>query len=516
MLDRLFGTRVHYFIHLISILGIAVGLSFGKAILSISMLLLIANFLLEANFSEAIRRIKNNSVLLFIIGFYLLILIGIFWSNDYSLGLKELKSRLPFLAIPLIIGARTPLSRKEINWVLYFFLVSLTVASVYNYLCYTQIIGSKTYTDIRGMSLFASHIRFGILIALGVGVAFYLQFIQKKFSWFFSMILLWLIFYTYYSQVLSGYLALFMVVFASLFYFLWKWNKTVAILSKLALLFVGVYYLSQFIHFDKQPIQPDNLEKYTVNNHKYYHSNEAFSEINYKPIFAYYCEIEMYWEWNKVSDMDYMGNDLNNHFLRTTLARYMTAMDLRKDSVDFQKLTEEDIRNVEMGYTNPNEKHQHLQARINGIRYQLLNNEDPNGHSLLQRFEYWKTSIYLIKKNWLIGVGTGGNQKAFDQAYNELNSKLSETNRLRSHNMFFTYFISYGIIGIISFLFLLLLIANQSLRSGCLLGVQFIFVISTSFLIEDTLETQLGVTIFGFFAALLINWKNLNSEKVSA
>lgn len=516
MLDRLFGTRIHYFIHILSCVGIAVGLSFGKAILSISMLLLIANFLLEGKFKEVIQRIKGNSILLFIIGFYLLILIGVFWSNDFSLGFKELKSRLPFLVIPLIIGARNPLSTKEVQTILYFFLVGLLITSVYNYLSYTQLIGATTYNDIRGMSLFASHIRYGIIIALGVAVAFYIQYEQRKFSWYLTICILWFSYYTYYSQVLSGYLALVMVVFASLFYFSWKWNKKVTIISKLALLSIVVYYLSSFLNFEKKPINPSELEPYTVNNYKYLHSNEAFSEINLKPIFAYYCEIEMYWEWNKVSEMEYMGNDLKNHHLQTTLARYMTALDLRKDSVDFQKLTKEDIRNIEMGYTNREEKNQHLQARINGLRYQLINNEDPNGHSLLQRFEFWKTSIYLIKNNWLIGVGTGSNQKAFDEAYVKLNSKLNETNRLRSHNMYLTYFISYGIVGFLAFILLLYFIGNYSLNSNYLLGVQFILVMSTSFLIEDTLETQLGVTIFGFFTALIINWKNLNSTKVTS
>ena len=510
MLDRLFNARIHNFLHLLGLIGIAVGLSFGKAFMSLSMLLLIANFLLEANFKVAIQRIKENRLLVAVLAFYCLLMLGLSWSSDFSVGLKEIKSRLPLLAIPLIVGARESLSTKHLQLILHFFLISLLVTSLINFLSYNGLIGNHTYDDIRGMSLFGSHIRYGIVIALGTSFCIYQQVQAKKLLWMYLIIVSWFIFYTYYSEILTGALSMIMVFLATGVFLLWIWKKSLAIITLLLFVSSAIYFSLQFTEFKIHKADLQSLPKTTANGNCYYHSNESFSEINGLPLYTFYCEKEMISEWSKVSSFPFMGDDLNEHYLRYTAVRYMTAMELTKDSVGFQQLTNTDIRAIEKGYTYPGQQNDHFFARIYGIRHQLINQTNPNGHSLLQRFEYWKASIHVIKKHWLIGVGTGSNQRALDQAYVELNSKLLPKNRCKSHNQFMSYFISYGILGFTFFLFLIGLIVYFSFKNHYLLGIQFIAVIAASFLIEDTLETQFGVTIFGLFLALVINEMNLN------
>ena len=187
-----------------------------------------------------------------------------------------------------------------------------------------------------------------------------------------------------------------------------------------------------------------------------------------------------------------------------TAARYMTAMGLTKDAEGFKKLTKKDIKNIEDGYSYPNERTDLIVPRIYGLKYQILNNQFPNGHSLLQRIEHWKAAAFIIEHHWMIGVGTGGNQQAFDWAYEELNSPLNQQNRLRSHNMYLAYMVSYGVFGLLFFLVILAVSFRYAWKNKDLLSLLFLMVICGSFLIEDTLETQLGVTIFGFFMALLM------------
>lgn len=208
-----------------------------------------------------------------------------------------------------------------------------------------------------------------------------------------------------------------------------------------------------------------------------------------------------------------MGPDKKGELLRMTAARYMTAIGLTKDANGIEQLTKEDIRNIEDGYSYPNEKNEIIMPRIYGIKYQLLNRQFPNGHSLLQRLEHWNTSLFIIRKHWLTGVGTGGNQKAFDRAYDEMNSPLSKENRKRSHNMFLTYTISYGIFGLVLFLILLGISFRYAWKDKNLLSLMFMVMICGSFLNEDTLETQLGVTIFGFFMALLVYFYRLHASQ---
>jgi len=132
----------------------------------------------------------------------------------------------------------------------------------------------------------------------------------------------------------------------------------------------------------------------------------------------------------------------------------------------------------------------------------LNNNDNPNGHSLLQRFEYWKTAIKIIKENWLIGVGTGDVQNAFDQQYEKDNSVLISSNRLRSHNMYLTVLVTFGVIGFMIFIGFIFHFFKQNFSSNRFFYFVVLAVIVTTFLIEDTIETQLGVSIVSFFIAL--------------
>lgn len=514
MLDRLFGPNIHNFLHLLGFSTFTIGLAFGKAFMSMGMLLMIANFLLEFKFQEAITNIRSNKLLLIIISFYLLLIIGLTWSIDFPAGLKELKSRLPLLAIPLIIGARPKLTEQQIRLILYLFLASVVVTSIINYLCYNQLIGHREYNDIRGMSLFASHIRYGMLIALGIGIFIHLLLKERKINVIYIISILWLLYYNYYSQILTGTMSVIMVLFATIIYLVHRWKPIASLALVASFCILSAILVSEFFNFEKHPLNLSKLPISTVNGNPYKHSNIAYSEINGQPLYAYYSEEEMLSEWLKVSDLNFYRNDRQDHLLLHTLVRYMTAKNLTKDSVGFQGLTAADIKNIEDGFTYPEERKDHLMSRINGVRHQLINNFDPNGHSLLQRFEYWKTSVYLIKKNWLIGVGTGGNQKAFNDAYVETNSRLFPENRFKSHNMYFSILISYGVFGFVIFCAVIFALFWMSLKNSYLIGVQFICVVLASFLIEDTLETQLGVSLFGFFAALLIN--HLRQDKQHA
>ena len=108
----------------------------------------------------------------------------------------------------------------------------------------------------------------------------------------------------------------------------------------------------------------------------------------------------------------------------------------------------------------------------------------------------------IIKKNWLIGVGTGDIQNAFDQQYEKDNSVLISSNRLRSHNMYLTVFVTFGVIGLVIFMGFIFYFFKQNFSSDRFFYFVVLAVIVTTFLIEDTIETQLGVSIVSFFVAL--------------
>jgi O-antigen ligase len=135
-----------------------------------------------------------------------------------------------------------------------------------------------------------------------------------------------------------------------------------------------------------------------------------------------------------------------------------------------------------------------------------LANADPNGHSLLQRLEYWRTSLKIIQQNWLFGVGTGDLQMAFDEQYEQDNSKLNKENRLRAHNTYLTVWITFGVLSLL-FFFLIVKYFLAMIKYENYLGLAFITIAIVTFFIEDTLETQTGVTFFSFFYGLFLGKK---------
>src|SRR5690606_40987232 len=88
-------------------------------------------------------------------------------------------------------------------------------------------------------------------------------------------------------------------------------------------------------------------------------------------------------------------------------------------------------------------------------QYQHFNN--PGGHSLAMRFEFWKTAFSIISDHPFTGVGTGDVPTAFKNKYDELKSPLAPQYRLRAHNQYLTVAIALGIPVLVWFLLSLIL-----------------------------------------------------------
>ena len=99
------------------------------------------------------------------------------------------------------------------------------------------------------------------------------------------------------------------------------------------------------------------------------------------------------------------------------------------------------------------------------------------------------------------GVGTGDVKNALSTVYETKKIKLDEEYQKRAHNQFITFLLTFGILGFfiitISIYYPVCNATNQKI------SFVFIFMMSLSFLTEDTLETQAGVTLFAIFYSLL-------------
>ncbi len=441
--------------------------------MSMGLLLGGLNFFLEGNFKSKLERLKDNKLFLLIFGFYLLHVIGMLWSNNWDYGLNELRQKSSLGIISIIICSAPLPSKENINRLLLAFIGTLVIVSVINFVIYFFFADKFHLIDIRDMSRFGSHIRFGILIGFGVAVSYHLSSCYARFKWLFFAISLWFVCYTYFSQVLSGIIALLIVVFGLLIWKLYQHKKYFLIGL---ILLISLVMKGALIVYLMQPIKQQSM----------------FKE-NY---------ITLQEEWNKRSSISYDSLDLRKQHLSQTLERYLISKNLPVRGDGVRKLSNQDIDYIEKGFADVRETKNGLIARLFGIRYQLHNNMNPSGHSILERVEFWKNSAQIIQENWLMGVGTGDVNDEIQKMYDKRHSLLNKDRRLRSHNSYLTFWLTFGIFGLLYFMWLQVAFFKAQWNKKNLLAVFFILISAVTFLFEDTLETQMGITYFTLFYSL--------------
>lgn len=162
-------------------------------------------------------------------------------------------------------------------------------------------------------------------------------------------------------------------------------------------------------------------------------------------------------------------------------------------------------KNIEQGIPTILALESGLKKRIYELQYELNSQQNPNGHSILHRIEYWKTGWSIVKQHYLVGTGIGDYKDAYQQAYIKSKSVLEQKNRLESHNQFLGILIATGSIGLFLFLFHIRTSFLQFWRNKNKIALLFYLICLTSFLAEDTLTTLAGMSFYSFFFGLFIN-----------
>ncbi|MES2565728.1 MAG: O-antigen ligase family protein [Bacteroidota bacterium] len=505
----------HRYIFLFGIIGLAAGMLFGTVPTSIPQIILAANWLIERNFDNKWRQVKTNKIFWVLISLYVLHLIGMSYTQNTQQGLSDLRNKMPLLILPLILFTSTPLSRKEFRLLFGFFFLSVTVSSICCYLVYAGFT-KKNIIDVRNASIFMSHIRFSLFIAFAIIGMIYGSLKEKSTLIRFICLIssLWLLFFMYKLEMATGFLCLTIVSTTLIVFFsLKKTSKpfSIAVLSGLAVMLGLFFYFafSQLNIFEKSNHNSSNilLEK-TKNGRYFFHDTVSTIAENGNLIFININEDEMKTEWRKRSEMNYNEEDKKGNELKFTILRYLASRGFTKDSTGIASLSEKDIVNIENG--NPNYKYNINSGLISKWRSlvweynKYKRGENPSGQTLTMRMAFWKNGSYIVHENPIVGVGTGDIQSAYDKMYVQTHSKLDKEWRLRCHNQYLAITVAFGILGLIIFLIYLFYPAIVLRKEIHLLYWPFFLISLLSFITEDTLETQSGVTFFIFFQTLFL------------
>ncbi len=460
------------------------------------------------------REFFKNKAALAVTSLLFLHVIGLLYTSDFHYAFKDLRTKLPLLLLPLFFSTGPKVNTRTLYLLLTGYAFAIFGGTIYRLVLYFNL----SVADPRAIDAHTSHIRFSLNAVFAIFILFYFVRLHNFFtSWqktFLIILAIWFVFFMIYLRYTTGLSILVIVAIIVLLFEALKGSsikrRIIFLVSGLALLIAPIVYFSsvvkQFYH--KEQVYFPQLDAYTIQGNSYYHDTVNFRVENGQYVGLYICEKELRKSWAQRSKMLFDSLDSKQQVLRYTLIRYLASKNLRKDSVGVAHLTSQDIQKIEAGMTNPNNGNGfNIRTQINNFlngwdNYRRYGNA--NSSSLLQRFEYWRTSLILIKQHLLFGVGTGDAPDAFSQQYEKIKSSLDPKNRLRSHNQFLSITVTFGIIGLLWFIFSLIypMIITKGYHNYLYMIFWLIFMISI--FTEDTIESQEGLTFYAYFTSLFL------------
>src|SRR6218665_198883 len=486
--------KVHYYIYIFSLILLVLGMPLSKFLMSLSQIILICNWVLSGHLKSKFAQFFHNKAAMVLASLLLLHFFGLLYTSDYHYASNDIRIKIPLLLLPLILSTSPPLLEKTVQLILKSFVAAILVGTFISTLILVGVI-HRELLDIRNISIFISHIRFALLICIALFISVYLakQSAAQKWKILYAAIAVWLMIFLVLMESVTGIALLFVAVAVWLLYRIFKLKQPVlkyGILVVIAGIFIySVVFIRAAVAAEAQTdvVDFDKLELYTAQGNAYFHDpgSKGLTE-NGHYIWIYYCEKELKEEWQKRSKMDFNWKDKKGNVLRFTLTRFLASKNLRKDAQGLQQLSDEEIRAVERGVTNVNYQHvSSLGGRLHEILWEInmyRQSADANGHSLTQRFEYWKTAAGIIAEHPVIGVGTGDVQLAFDAQYEKNNSSLEKQWRFRSHNQYLSIAVAFGLLCLLWFLITLIYPMICLHKAFDFLYITFFVVATVSFL----------------------------------
>jgi hypothetical protein len=517
--------KFSFFLFYAGLILLATSLPLSKFGMSVAQIMIALGWILDGHPAQKIKRFLHSKPALAIASIYLLHLIGLTYSNDFEYAFKDIRIKLPLLILPLLLTTSNKLSEKQFQHVLWAVILGVAISTAISFLIYLGIV-KRPVIDIRDISIFISHIRLSLLCCISIFISWWLLFKKwnevNRNTYLFALIpvMLWLFYFLFLIQSVTGIIIIITVVLL-LFTFLVFTGKAGRLkITILLLLISSLFVMAKKIRqvtatfAIKENVSSIDTTQLTAKGNAYSFFTDRNDYENGYPVWAYISETEMIPAWNNRSKLDYYAKDNRNQDLRFTLIRFLTSKGFKKDSAGVAALSAEEVKAIENGIANIEYlKLGGLGSRLHQLAWEINNyrtGNNPSGHSLVQRLEYWKTAILIIKDHPFLGVGTGDVPLAFAQKYDEINSPLTLQWRLRSHNQYLSIGVAFGLIGVVWFLLVLLYVLIISIKQVDFLLFSYLLTAIISMLTEDTLETQAGITFFTLFACLFlfVNPKN--------
>ncbi len=501
-------------VYLTGVMLFAAGLPLSKTAMSIALFLLSIHWLISKGYLS-FPGIRSERGLAFL--FFMLIIIvhltGLVFTSDFRFALKDLRIKLPLLLFPLFMVTAPTLTAVQVKYVIKVFLISVLAGSLIA--LYNQLVHQPV--DARDITPFVSHIRFSMMVCLAAVASAWLA-ITGSDKWPVRLILalcaVWFSISLIMLESLTGLLAFAMVVAMVLITGAFLKGKPLIRSGSIIILVmvaVSIYWITQAVIIKEflpdRDLQARNLEKFTSLGNPYYHDITSPVNENGNLVWINVSFDEMCSAWNSRSRVEHDSILPSGGRVADVLIRYLSSKGLKKDAEGVNSLTEDDISAIERGITNfRHDQWSGMRRKFDQLKWEYWNYRqggDARGHSLMQRIELWQTGISLAKENLITGVGTGDLKNEFAGQLEKQGSSLTGT-PLRTHNQYITILITFGLPGLLLFLLAIVMPLIIRRKTIDIVFAAFLVIVLSSMFVEDTLETQVGVSFFVFFFSLYI------------
>ena len=509
--------NLHSWVYFICLCLLVASIPTSRFMVSVSQILLFINWLAEGKFKYKLKAFITNKPALAFVMIYGIHIIGLLWTQDINYAVfHDLRHKLPTLLLTLIL-VTTPLPEiKKSRTILFIFVatvLSVTFISLYIYLF-------KGLVHYRDLLPFTSHLYFSMMLIIS---AFLLPWLIKqvsaKKSWYVLALSLsaWMIVFLFMTRSLSGIASLAGVI---LFMIIWiilyhksTYLRVIVLVTFIASIAGTSFYLHHIYSMATHKAEYDlsQLDTHTKHGNPYYHNLNDMLRENGHLVYIYIADGELEKAWNERSEIEYYSKGRTGQEVRYTLYRYMASKGYKKDKEHLKMISDEEITAIENGITN------HLFLKWPGISVRIyetisgiiIYNEsnNPMWSTLTQRLDLWKASVEAIKKNPIIGWGTGDIFIAMKYGLEKTESPLryyrqhgdSEITIMKPHNQYLLFLITLGVLGLILFIYFYTYTVVKTKGYKLLPFNIFVVAYAVNMLANNPIDAQIGQTMFVFF-----------------
>ena len=226
-------------------LAIIVGLLSSRFLMTVGMIVLIANGVFNPAIKSNFRNFLSNKPMIIISGLFILYLLSGIYSENFSFLLERLRIKLPFLFLPFAFCAMPRFSEKKYYGLFYCFFIVVFLSSLGTFIYYLFDLETinDAYKYAKVLPTPINHIRYSLMVcfAIIIGIHLYYKDFYLKYKFEKKLIFvgtLFLIIFIHLLSVRSGLVALYLTLIYLIVRYVFYHKKFIAGIALIVLIAV--------------------------------------------------------------------------------------------------------------------------------------------------------------------------------------------------------------------------------------------------------------------------------------